>query len=58
MCLLCIEVAKEAVRPKDFWRNFREISEEHIPELIEAVSKTDLGYQEELAKFSDEFLKD
>jgi hypothetical protein len=58
MCLLCIEVAKEAVRPKDFWRNYREVSEEHMPELIKTVSNTSIDYQLELANGVGEAYED
>lgn len=54
MCLLCIEVAKENVRPKDFWRNFREVPEDHMKELIEKVSNTSIDYQLELANGAHE----
>lgn len=49
MCLLCIEVSKQLVSPKDFWRNFKEVSEDHMYELLEVVNSTDFEYQEKLA---------
>lgn len=49
MCLLCKEVAKEIMTPRDFWRNYREISEEHMPEVIAAMSKTSYEYQAKVA---------
>lgn len=58
MCLLCIEVAKEAIKPRDFWRNYREIPEEHVDELIKVVSKTNPEYQAELAGFSKDSLEE
>ena len=51
MCLLCIEVAKENIKSKDFWRNFREIiGTPHEKEVIEAIKTTSPEYQEELTK--------
>jgi hypothetical protein len=49
ICLLCIEVAKENIKPKDFWRNYREIiGTSHEKEVIEAIKKTSDKYQIEL----------
>lgn len=51
ICLLCIEVAKEAIKPADFWRNYKEISEEHMEELVKAVANTSIDYQLEIATY-------
>lgn len=56
MCLLCIEVAKEAVKPADFWRNYKEVLQteangDHWREVVETVKKTSPEYQAELANF-------
>jgi len=51
MCLICVEVAKESIKPKDFWNNFREIiGSEHEKEVIEAIKKTSPEFQNELTK--------
>lgn len=52
MCLLCTEVIKESLSPKEYWSNYREmnIPEEHIPELLSKVLETSLEYQEALTK--------
>lgn len=50
-CMLCIEVARENIKPKDFWNNFREIiGTPHEKEVIEAVKKTTPEFQTELTK--------
>ena len=50
MCLLCVEVLKEKLSAKDFWRNYREMAdEEHREVVIKAVTKTSYEYQAELA---------
>ena len=54
MCLLCKEVVLEKITPKDFWRNYKEVSDEHKEEVIDKVSKTSSDYQTKLA---NEFLK-
>jgi hypothetical protein len=46
---MCVEIAKENMKPKDFWRNYREVPEDHMDEVIEAVSNTSVEYQLELA---------
>lgn len=51
MCLLCVEVAKETMKPDDFWRNFREllvIDDPHHKEVLDAVKKTSFEYQKGL----------
>lgn len=51
MCIMCIEVAKQSLKPEDFWRNFREIiGTPHEKEVIEVIKKTPLEYQNELTK--------
>jgi hypothetical protein len=51
MCLLCVEVVKQNIKPKDFWKNFREIiGTSHEKEVIEAVKKTTPEFQTELTK--------
>ena len=54
MCLICAEVMKENIKPKDFWRNLREVSKEHFDEVIDVVTKTSYEYQTELAKAAEE----
>lgn len=55
MCLLCIEIAKENVKPKDFWNNYRELLKtdpgDHWREVVNEVKKTSPEYQQELANF-------
>lgn len=50
MCLLCIETAKEKLKPKEFWQNYKEleISEEHLNQLNSIISNTSIKYQQEL----------
>lgn len=50
MCLLCIETAKEKIKPFDFWKNYREmeISDEHEKELDKIIGSTSIKYQQEL----------
>lgn len=51
MCLLCVEIAKQSIKPKDFWNNFREIiGTDHEKEVIEVIKKSPLEFQEELTK--------
>jgi len=50
MCMLCVEIAKENLKPKEFWQNFKEVDEEHVRELIVAVQQTSESYQESLAQ--------
>jgi hypothetical protein len=48
---MCIEIAKENLKPADFWRNYKELlltDEEHWKEVIETVKKTSEEYQKEL----------
>lgn len=49
--MLCVEVIKQKMTPKEFWRNFKElqIPIEHQKELCEAIEKTSEQYQKELA---------
>jgi hypothetical protein len=55
MCLLCIEIAKENIKPKDFWRNYQELLRtdpgDHWREVVEKVKKTSPEYQKELSGF-------
>lgn len=53
MCLLCTEVIKEQIKPKDFWRNYREISEDHRQDVIAVVANTSYEYQMKLAGYED-----
>jgi hypothetical protein len=46
---MCLEIAKETMKARDFWRNYREVPEEHLDEVIDAVTKTSEEYQIELA---------
>lgn len=51
MCKLCIDIAKETMKPEDFWRNFREllvIDDPHQKEVLEAVKKASFEYQKKL----------
>ena len=51
MCLLCVEIAKQSIKPSDFWKNFREIiGSEHEKEVIEVLKKSPKEFQEELTK--------
>lgn len=54
MCILCSEVSKENLKPKEFWSFYKEISiandSVHLKELLENLLKTSDEYQTELAK--------
>ena len=52
MCLICVEITKETLKPKDFWRNYREITftDKHEEELIKALESTSKQYQKDLAE--------
>jgi hypothetical protein len=51
--MLCIEVSKEKVTPKQFWKLYRELfianDDKHLKELHEAKDKTSLDYRLQLA---------
>lgn len=55
ICLLCKEIAKETLKPREFWGNYKELiltdDDNHWSEVIEAVKKTSPEYQKELADF-------
>lgn len=40
--------------PRDFWKNYREVSDEHMSEVIQAVTNTSVEYQTELANGATE----
>lgn len=51
-CLFCVEVAKENVKPKEFWKLFTEISQsedqKHMDELLKAVRNTSQEFQTDI----------
>jgi hypothetical protein len=49
MCLICIELSKENIKPRDFWHNFREVEADHVQDVVVAVLNTSEAYQAELA---------
>lgn len=58
MCLLCIEIAKENMKPKEFWGNYKELvltdDNDHWKEVIDNVKKTSPEYQKQLTDFWNE----
>lgn len=52
MCLLCTEVIKEKLTPKEFWSNYRELKtdDDHWVEVLAETLKTSKEYQEALSK--------
>lgn len=54
MCMFCVQVQQEQLKPKEFWKLYREIymteDSKHKEELWSALYKTSDRYQEELAK--------
>lgn len=51
MCVLCLEVAKELVQPKQFWNLYQELvfkDNEHLAELMSEVEKTSPEYKMKL----------
>ena len=46
---MCIDVAKEKVKPQEFWKLYTEISQsedmKHLDELLKAIKSTSQEYQ-------------
>ena len=50
MCLLCIQTAKELIKPTDFWNNLKEVPAEHVWQVLAALEAASEEYRKDIAE--------